>query len=1107
MNSADRVIVDTFIATACHTCKRVPPDVTLQKCMRCEMVWYCGRACQKKDWSLKNTMGHRTFCAHLGTMRRRVRDAARAEEAAARAAAATGPAGAGEGGAHTLGVPSLFRPSTADSLGRYKLGCLQVLEDVLQRPACDLESLPVLFQRHCAHCMKLYDEDEDRSSDGDVPGQGAETWETCEKCSAMQWCCTGCRSAEAAQHLRSCSQYKLGLDCAREVTKSITETQLPPFWMPPLRPMHTPLPTEGWQQFFTDTALQSPGCSTTGLSNVEKCLAAQDLGLPFLVLWSLEQCGIRHRDRQHRSRQRLPLPQSGGGDLSERKRLVVHVVDPAAEDCLGLRRWAAIFSRLPGLECIDLLMSGPNIRPDTVSESIVPEQLQRRKTDPPLYSKPASMEPASMAESPAPESGLDSVPWSASSSSSSALHANSSSSLSRQLVRGHASLEEVPNDYQLDGTVEPAGQGCPPMMQHFLPGGGNGAGAPPRTAAVNARVVAAADMSQKSKNCMQILHELCQKMKFTCQFVEQETAPFQMDVTVHGQDRVPLAVLGIACQTKKGAKNSAAEAWLLCWNRTFQAASPSGGDAVTTDSTCVTGNISQATQHSLASEPRIGTNGEDERGTAHDLIAPAWAIARLNEFLQDPLSSQLPYDADSLSPDQRNLVRMVALEHGLTAKSRGKGKNRHLVLEKKGVSGAVCVAAIACDGKATAGTADADNADNAADADNADDADAGADADADAATLNKRAGQETEDDIASQVASDKVSPGEGTADGWGQPQTLDNFEESDFVDASELRQQWAAVKDLGSRTEEARSPAPSTTAPAMSNWERPNEVVLAEGLSNGLADGEFEWLRGAFDRSQNCPKRPAESGKEGRKAETSPNVACSRAATGAVENLMAPEPALAPLLVSSAEPEPEHPAEADVTSESEEHATDDEASDGDEDKEDGFMAEYRGLDSVEILCPIPPMDGADFGQRRRARLRVAYYMGAYSDLVGVRGFATPDVMLCAQPPDLDCHPDTGAVIGEQVHWGLVLSTLASTESATLMLFPTTTARAAADIELWVERRLRTTSMSHRHHGTSSVLPPQPNPYGSLRPLLNSMASNQTDGSQFSYSWNFVVATR
>ncbi|KAI9596818.1 hypothetical protein BDF19DRAFT_436915 [Syncephalis fuscata] len=55
---------------ACHVCSRSLSETLLSRCARCEAVRYCGRECQKTDW----TTVHRRVCASLRTDRTQARE-------------------------------------------------------------------------------------------------------------------------------------------------------------------------------------------------------------------------------------------------------------------------------------------------------------------------------------------------------------------------------------------------------------------------------------------------------------------------------------------------------------------------------------------------------------------------------------------------------------------------------------------------------------------------------------------------------------------------------------------------------------------------------------------------------------------------------------------------------------------------------------------------------------------------------------------------------------------------------------------------------------------------------------------------------------------------
>ncbi|CAL4063515.1 unnamed protein product, partial [Meganyctiphanes norvegica] len=47
-----------FIAGACTECHKIPSeDVNIKACSNCRLVWYCGKECQKKNWTW-----HKVLC-------------------------------------------------------------------------------------------------------------------------------------------------------------------------------------------------------------------------------------------------------------------------------------------------------------------------------------------------------------------------------------------------------------------------------------------------------------------------------------------------------------------------------------------------------------------------------------------------------------------------------------------------------------------------------------------------------------------------------------------------------------------------------------------------------------------------------------------------------------------------------------------------------------------------------------------------------------------------------------------------------------------------------------------------------------------------------------
>ncbi|CAL4100920.1 unnamed protein product [Meganyctiphanes norvegica] len=51
-------ITAPFVAGACTECHKIPSDdVHIKSCSRCRLIWYCGKECQKKNWTY-----HKKFC-------------------------------------------------------------------------------------------------------------------------------------------------------------------------------------------------------------------------------------------------------------------------------------------------------------------------------------------------------------------------------------------------------------------------------------------------------------------------------------------------------------------------------------------------------------------------------------------------------------------------------------------------------------------------------------------------------------------------------------------------------------------------------------------------------------------------------------------------------------------------------------------------------------------------------------------------------------------------------------------------------------------------------------------------------------------------------------
>lgn len=51
--------------SCCHTCKKSPPEVSLQRCLQCMTTRYCGKECQDTDEE-----SHKEVCRHLGDQAR-----------------------------------------------------------------------------------------------------------------------------------------------------------------------------------------------------------------------------------------------------------------------------------------------------------------------------------------------------------------------------------------------------------------------------------------------------------------------------------------------------------------------------------------------------------------------------------------------------------------------------------------------------------------------------------------------------------------------------------------------------------------------------------------------------------------------------------------------------------------------------------------------------------------------------------------------------------------------------------------------------------------------------------------------------------------------------
>jgi hypothetical protein len=193
---ADAGLFDTFVPNACCVCKKT---AALHRCSRCQMVWYCSRACQKSDWACswgQDNIGHRALCKPLGELRRRITVARAGDQA--------------------LG---LFHPADARAAAQFKVASASVLEVVLGRPYYDDEAVHVLYQRNCARCHAVFPQSE---------------WINCSGAAAICWCSDACRAAgEAAPHFASerC-QHNLLRSCAEAVARSLRRgmPRRPPVW-------------------------------------------------------------------------------------------------------------------------------------------------------------------------------------------------------------------------------------------------------------------------------------------------------------------------------------------------------------------------------------------------------------------------------------------------------------------------------------------------------------------------------------------------------------------------------------------------------------------------------------------------------------------------------------------------------------------------------------------------------------------------------------------------------------------------------------------------------------------------------------------------------------
>ena len=243
-DDATKALLDTFVPNVCHVCKS-PGRPELHKCSRCRSVWYCSRGCQAIDWKRGQGTGHKELCKPFRELRTRIESATAAERKAQ--AAASGPA-----------PPGLFQPSDPVTLARYKRASTYVLEEVLGRPYYDDDVVPVLYQRHCAHCW------------GVAAHKAAEGWVSCAGCSTACWCSDACRTAGAASHSRSCAHNEIVRGAAAAVAASLRAAGRPPLWSPSqllLPPAPLPNPPSDWASFFQqqerELLVLEPGASSS----------------------------------------------------------------------------------------------------------------------------------------------------------------------------------------------------------------------------------------------------------------------------------------------------------------------------------------------------------------------------------------------------------------------------------------------------------------------------------------------------------------------------------------------------------------------------------------------------------------------------------------------------------------------------------------------------------------------------------------------------------------------------------------------------------------------------------------------------------------------------
>lgn len=232
--------------------------------------------------------------------------------------------------------------------------------------------------------------------------------------------------------------------CCRRIARR------PLLWSPPWLPLAPlPQPPTDWTEFFQHQEQQlqeeedegsissgfcrflplPPGVATPAEA-VGHALLSEDLSEPMSVLHALRQYGVPRRRLIGRRR---------ATKTDEMPRLVVHIVEPCARQCLGVGRWSVLFTQLAALrsgvcphfhlflpQCtsicrafrlmwfyfarsVALLFAGRHVRPDMFATQRIPQRLKERLPDP----EPAPVvdsEQAVMFVQPEPEPELQPAP-------------------------------------------------------------------------------------------------------------------------------------------------------------------------------------------------------------------------------------------------------------------------------------------------------------------------------------------------------------------------------------------------------------------------------------------------------------------------------------------------------------------------------------------------------------------------------------------------------------------------------------------------------------------------------------------------------------------------